>query len=118
VKTVPAPPADKPKRSREKAQFWKRKKPLDEGGEHQENGRTEVMWIRDLLVPEFKNARIATYSYKSDWKDRAVKTSLRECANLFLNELLQHRQQEHVSTSILQRRSTYKISMLLIYIEL
>ncbi|KAH6694360.1 P-loop containing nucleoside triphosphate hydrolase protein [Leptodontidium sp. MPI-SDFR-AT-0119] len=52
------------------------------------------MWIRDLLVPKFKDARIATYSYKSDWKDRTVKTSLRECANLLLNELLHHRQQE------------------------
>ena len=93
MKKVPSA-ADRPKRFRDKAQFWKAKKPSDKGGE---DGTPEVMWIRDLLVPEFKNARIATYSYKSDWRDRAVKTSLRECANLFLNELLHHRQQEHVS---------------------
>ncbi|KAI9799129.1 MAG: hypothetical protein M1825_004896 [Sarcosagium campestre] len=75
----------------DKARFRKGKKTLDQG---QEDGM-EVMWIRDLLVPEFQDARIATYSYKSDWRDLTVKTSLRECANLFLNELLQHRQKEN-----------------------
>jgi hypothetical protein len=93
VKKVPAE-ADKPKRLRDKARFWKGKKPLETGGV---DGTTEIMWVRDLLVPKFKNARIATYSYKSDWKDRVVKTNLRECANLFLNEILHHRQQEAVS---------------------
>jgi hypothetical protein len=55
------------------------------------------MWVRDLLVPMFKDARIATYSYKSDWKDRKVKTNLRQCAEQFLNILSQHRQQADVS---------------------
>ena len=55
------------------------------------------MWLRDLLVPLFKDARIATYSYKSDWRDPNVKTSLRECANQFLNIVSQHRQQLNVS---------------------
>ena len=44
------------------------------------DGLREVMWPRDLLVHLFKNARIATYSYELDWRDRHVKTSLRECA--------------------------------------
>ena len=86
--------ADKPKRFRDKARFWKGTKTLDKD---QEDSIKEVMWIRDLLVPKFEKARIATYSYKLDWKDRTVKTSLRECANLLLNELLHHRQQEAVS---------------------
>jgi len=46
----------------------------------------------------FKDARIATYSYKSDWTDRAVKTNLRQCAQQFLNILKQHRQQGDVSS--------------------
>lgn len=54
------------------------------------------MWPRDLLVHEFKNARVATYSYESDWRDRGVKTSLRECGEQFLNILLQHRQHAKV----------------------
>lgn len=57
----------------------------------------ECMWLRDLLVPSFTHARIATYSYKSDWRDREVKTSLRECAEQFLNILSQHRQGTSVS---------------------
>ncbi|EPE24649.1 TPR-like protein [Glarea lozoyensis ATCC 20868] len=51
----------------------------------------KCMWIRDLLVPLFPEARIATYSYKSDWRDRNIKTTLRECALLFLNVLKQNR---------------------------
>ena len=57
---------------------------------------TECMWPRDLLVPLFTNARIATYSYRSDWRDRDVKTSLRECAEQLLNILSQHRQHANV----------------------
>jgi hypothetical protein len=95
VKKVPSAGADRSKRLRNRAaQVFKGKKLPDEGGE---DGTTEVMWIRDLLVPKFQDARIATYSYKSDWRDRDVKISLRECANLFLNELLHHRSQENVS---------------------
>ncbi|KAG9239961.1 P-loop containing nucleoside triphosphate hydrolase protein, partial [Calycina marina] len=87
VKKVPSV-ADRPKGL--SARSWKWKKTLDRGGE---DGTTEVMWIRDLLVPMFNDARIATYSYKSDWRDRAIKTSLRQCAEQFLNILSQHRQQ-------------------------
>jgi hypothetical protein len=50
------------------------------------------MWPRDLLVPSFTNARVATYSYESDWRDRQVNTSLRECGQQLLEVLLQHRQ--------------------------
>ena len=38
----------------------------------------EVMWLRDLLPRFLPNARIATYSYESDWRQN-VKTNLRKC---------------------------------------
>jgi hypothetical protein len=91
---MPSEDADKSERFRDRAQFWKGKKQQGKDGE---DGPREVMWIRDLLVPLFKDARIATYSYKSDWSDRGVKTNLRNCAEQFLNILSQHRQQEDVS---------------------
>jgi hypothetical protein len=94
VKKVPSQSADKPKRFRDRAQFWKGKK---QQGKGEEDGLIEVMWIRDLLVHTFKDARIATYSYKSDWRDCTVKTSLRQCAEQFLNILSQYRQQADVS---------------------
>lgn len=50
-------------------------------------------------MPAFKNARVATYSYKSDWKDTNIKTSLRQCAEQLLNVLVQHRQDADVSDS-------------------
>jgi hypothetical protein len=50
------------------------------------------MWPRDLLAPTFTNARVATYSYGSDWRDRQVNTSLRECGQQLLEVLQQHRQ--------------------------
>lgn len=73
--------------------FWKRSKIKGKG---QEQSLREVMWPRDLLVPEFKSARVATYSYKSDWRDRQVNTSLRECGQQLLEVLLQHRQDAYV----------------------
>ncbi|RDW70985.1 putative kinesin light chain 1 protein [Coleophoma cylindrospora] len=80
--------ANERQRFRDKARFWKNKERQDK----EQDGPAECMWVRDLLVPSFKDARIATYSYKSDWRDRNVKTSLRECAEQFLNDLHQHRQ--------------------------
>lgn len=56
----------------------------------------EVMWLRDLLPGLFPNARIASYSYKFDWRND-VKTSLRECAQQFLNQLCQNRSRDQVS---------------------
>ncbi|KAI8945007.1 hypothetical protein F4801DRAFT_594485 [Xylaria longipes] len=56
-----------------------------------DEGSSEVMWLRDLLPSELKNTRIATYSYQSDWRDREVKTTLRQCSEQFLNILLQNR---------------------------
>ncbi|KAM0157263.1 hypothetical protein ACHAPG_004757, partial [Botrytis cinerea] len=88
VKKIPLPNTEKPKRSR--VQFWKGRKLQSKGGE---DSTAEVMWPRDILVPLFQDARIATYSYKSDWRDGTVKTSLRQCAEQFLNILSQHRQQ-------------------------
>ena len=49
----------------------------------------EVMWLRDLL-PEFvPNARIATFSYLSDWYPykKRVKTSIRELGEQLLATL-------------------------------
>lgn len=54
------------------------------------------MWPRDLLVPQFPNARIATYSYESDWRDRRVHTSLPECGRQLFEVLFQHRQDANV----------------------
>lgn len=92
VKKVPAHDNTALKRLKDRL-FQKNNKAQDEDGKHD---LTEVMWPRDLLVPLFKNARIATYSYKSDWKDRRVKTSLRECGQQLLEVLLQHRQDANV----------------------
>ncbi|RWA06025.1 hypothetical protein EKO27_g9081 [Xylaria grammica] len=49
------------------------------------------MWLRDLLPSELKNARIATYSYQSDWRDPGVETTLRQCSEQFLNVIYQNR---------------------------
>ena len=91
VKKTPTSNSNKTKRLRDKVQIWKNKKSQDGGVDSGSDGVVddvvECMWLRDLLVPLFKNARIATYSYKSDWRDREVKTSLRECAEQFLNIL-------------------------------
>ena len=54
---------------------------------------SEVMWLRDLLPSFFPNARIATYSYESDWR-KDVKTSLRKCGEQLLNVLYQNRSGE------------------------
>ncbi len=59
------------------------------------NNTAEVMWLRDFLPGLFPNARIASYSYKSDWRNN-VKTSLRECAEQFLNHLCQNRSCDQV----------------------
>ena len=56
----------------------------------------EVMWLRDFLPDYIPNARIATYSYESDWRSRDIKTSLRKCGEQLLNVLLQHRSTEKV----------------------
>jgi len=59
-----------------------------------ETGTSEVMWLRDLLPSHVKNARIATFSYLSDWYTyaRGVKTSLRELGEQLLNALQLRRQ--------------------------
>jgi hypothetical protein len=92
VKKVPADDYTALKRFKDRL-FRKNNTVQGEDGKHD---LKEVMWPRDLLVPLFKNARIATYSYKSDWKDRQVKTSLRECGQQLVEVLLQHRQDANV----------------------
>jgi len=89
VKKTPTPNVNNPNPFKDTVrQFLNSKRPRDQDVK---DGSTEVMWLRDLLIPEFEDARIATYSYISDWMDRDVKTSLRQCAEQFLNILLQHR---------------------------
>lgn len=98
MKKVPPLDVSKSVRIRDKVQFWNSKKSREESrGTSVDKDSKEVMWLRDLLVPLFPSARIATYSYKSDWRDLDVKTSLRQCAEQFLNVLSQYRQQENVS---------------------
>ena len=57
---------------------------------------TEVMWLHDLLPQFLPSARIATYSYESDWR-QDVKTNLRKCGQQLLNVLYQYRSSEKVS---------------------
>lgn len=54
------------------------------------SNKTTVMWLHDLLPNLIPNARIATYSYVSDWR-YDVKVNLRKCGEEFLNALHQHR---------------------------
>ena len=58
------------------------------------------MWLRDFLPDLIPNARIMTYSYESDWRKAAVKTSLRKCGEQLLNLLLQNRSSEKVGETI------------------
>lgn len=59
------------------------------------------MWLRDLLPSCVPHARIATYSYESDWRKADVKMSLRKCGEQLLNVLYQCRSSEKVSSVIL-----------------
>ena len=61
----------------------------------------ETMWLRDLLPNFVPHARIATYSYESDWRRADVKTSLRKCGEQLLNILLQNRSDEKVGKAVL-----------------
>lgn len=49
----------------------------------------EVMWLRDLLPVFVPNARIATFSYRSDWYTykKGYKTSIRELGEQLLTAL-------------------------------
>ena len=49
------------------------------------------MWLRDVLPNLIPHARIATYSYESDWRKADIKTNLRKCGEQLLNVLQQHR---------------------------
>ncbi|MCJ1242271.1 hypothetical protein MMC14_010278, partial [Varicellaria rhodocarpa] len=61
------------------------------------NAAEEIMWLRDVLPDFIPNARIATYSYESDWRKRDIKTSLRQCGEQLLNVLHQNRLSEKES---------------------
>ncbi|KFY07138.1 hypothetical protein V492_07413, partial [Pseudogymnoascus sp. VKM F-4246] len=87
VKKVHAPESKPPRKLVSK--LWARKDKKAPKQDEQNGPITEVMWPRDLLVPLFKNARVATHSYESG---KGVKTTLRQCAEQFLSVLFQHRQ--------------------------
>lgn len=59
------------------------------------------MWLRDFLPDLIPTARIATYSYESDWRRVDVKTNLRECGEQLLNVLRQNRSTEKVGGTVL-----------------
>ena len=72
--------------------FRKRRAPAQELSNAAQTtiNRSEVMWLQDLLPNLVPNARIASYSYESDWR-QDVKTNLRKCGEQFLNVLHQNR---------------------------
>ncbi|OBT73867.1 hypothetical protein VF21_06673 [Pseudogymnoascus sp. 05NY08] len=86
VKKVQSPESKSSRKLVDKLWTRKDKKSPKQDGH---NEPVEFMWPRDLLVPSFTNARVATYSYKSG---KGVKTTLRQLAEQFLNVLFQHRQ--------------------------
>lgn len=61
----------------------------------------EVMWLRDLLPSCIPSARIATFSYSSDWfaYKKGVKTSLRALGEQLLNSLKLDGQRMNASSS-------------------
>lgn len=71
----------------------------------------EIMWLRDFLPNSIPNARIMTYSYKSDWRKADVNTSLRKCGEQLLNVLLQNRPSENVGRIVpgIHRSSLLKV---------
>ena len=66
------------------------------GGASTASDTADCMWLRDLLPDVVPNARVATYSYESDWRNADIKTSLRKCGEQLLNVLLQNRSAEKV----------------------
>lgn len=70
----------------------------------------QVMLLRDLLPSFIPHARIATYSYESDWRKAEVKTSLRKCGEQLLNVLHQNRSSEKVGEALDTHSSPLKIS--------
>lgn len=61
-------------------------------------GPEEVMWLRDLLPKFVPNARIATFSYYSNWYTykKGAKTSIRELGEQLLTVLHGDRQKVQV----------------------
>ena len=72
------------------------KKVAKAGGEAE-----EVMWLRDLLPAFVPNARIATFSYLSDWYTykKGIKTSIRELGEQLLTALHHDRNSTEVRDS-------------------
>jgi hypothetical protein len=69
---------------------WVKKVPREAGSQEVK----EIMWLRDLLPSYVARARIATFSYLSDWYTyrRGVRTSIRELGEQLLSALHQDRQ--------------------------
>ena len=75
--------------------------------------KVEVMWLRDLLPDLIPDARIATYSYESDWRNADLNTSIRKFGEQLLNVLHQSRSTEKVGkiclgTHVIGTKSLYR----------
>jgi hypothetical protein len=73
------------------------------------------MWLRDLLPSYVESARIATFSYLSDWYTyrRGVQTSIRELGEQLLGVLHQDRQRIGVSFASCMHAICMRWNMLL-----
>ena len=79
---------------------WVKKVAVNKAGTGEaKEEKEEVMWLRDLLPVYFKNARIATFSYFSDWfkYKGGAKTCIRDIAQQLLEEVRQYRRRSDVS---------------------
>jgi hypothetical protein len=74
------------------------------------------MWLKDLLPSYLGNARIATFSYLSDWYTyrKGVQTSIRELGEQLLNALYQNRLHIGVSFASCERAVCVRWNMPLI----
>ncbi|KAI0513154.1 hypothetical protein F5B22DRAFT_657326 [Xylaria bambusicola] len=85
VRKVPATGASTPRTRSRSYHFWRK------DGDKSDDEDLKVMWLRDLLPLQVRNARIAAYSHQLDWKGGDIKATLRECSDQFLNILLHKR---------------------------
>ncbi|KAI0549734.1 hypothetical protein F4679DRAFT_584197 [Xylaria curta] len=85
VRKVPATGVSTLRKLSRSYHFWRK------GGDKSDDEDLKVMWLRDLLPLQVRNARIAAYSHQLDWKGGDIKATLRECSDQFLNILLHKR---------------------------
>lgn len=90
---------------------WKNTQANEPSDAVQTASDAEIMWLRDLLPDLVPHARIATYSYESDWRKAGVKTSLRQCGEQLLNVLLQNRSTDDVGGNVLDVLQSYLLNI-------